>query len=75
MAEDDGAKQKVVSLLKDRDEDLSLIRATLQGTVNASADSIYRDANYFQEQIEGFTGDDAGQKDHKEMLSTLLQFV
>ena len=31
MAEDDGAKQKVAMLLKDRDEDLSLIRATLQG--------------------------------------------
>lgn len=31
VAEDDGAKQKVVTLLKDRDEDLSLIRGTLQG--------------------------------------------
>ncbi|KAJ5096335.1 hypothetical protein NUU61_005691 [Penicillium alfredii] len=30
IAEDDGAKKKVVSLLADRDEDLSLIKATLQ---------------------------------------------
>ncbi|OKP14598.1 Beta-catenin-like protein 1 -like protein [Penicillium subrubescens] len=31
VAEDDGAKKKVVSLLADRDEDLSLVRGTLQG--------------------------------------------
>lgn len=31
IAEDDGAKRKIVSLLADRDEDLSLIRGTLQG--------------------------------------------
>ncbi|CAG8903160.1 unnamed protein product [Penicillium egyptiacum] len=31
LAEDDGAKRKIVSLLADRDEDLSLIRGTLQG--------------------------------------------
>ena len=31
IAEDDGAKGKIVSLLADRDEDLSLIRGTLQG--------------------------------------------
>lgn len=31
IAEDDGAKRKVVALLADRDEDLSLIRGTLQG--------------------------------------------
>lgn len=31
IAEDDGAKTKIVSLLADRDEDLSLIRGTLQG--------------------------------------------
>lgn len=29
----------------------------------------------FKEQIEGFADDDAGQKDHKKMLLTLLQFV
>ncbi|EYE94963.1 beta-catenin-like protein 1 [Aspergillus ruber CBS 135680] len=57
VAEDDGAKQKVVTLLKDRDEDLSLIRGTLQ------------------EQVEGLSEDEPGQKDHKEMLDTLLQFV
>lgn len=31
IAEDDGAKKKVVALLADRDEDLSLVRGTLQG--------------------------------------------
>ncbi|KAJ5951703.1 uncharacterized protein N7479_010116 [Penicillium vulpinum] len=30
IAEDDGAKRKIVSLLADRDEDLSLVRGTLQ---------------------------------------------
>ncbi|RAH49449.1 DNA-directed RNA polymerase II core subunit RPB2 [Aspergillus brunneoviolaceus CBS 621.78] len=30
VAEDDGAKRKIVSLLADRDEDLSLVKATLQ---------------------------------------------
>ncbi|PLN80558.1 DUF1716-domain-containing protein [Aspergillus taichungensis] len=57
VAEDDGAKKKVVSLLADRDEDLTLIQKTLK------------------EQVEGLTDDDPGQKDRKEMLETLLQFV
>ncbi|KAL4743021.1 hypothetical protein BDV11DRAFT_216204 [Aspergillus similis] len=57
VAEDDGAKKKIVSILSDRDEDLSLIRSTLQ------------------EQIEGLSEDEPGQKDHKEMLQTLLQFL
>ncbi|KAJ5890528.1 uncharacterized protein N7473_006756 [Penicillium subrubescens] len=57
VAEDDGAKKKVVSLLADRDEDLSLVRGTLQ------------------EQLEGLGEEDQGQKDFKDMLSTLLQFV
>ncbi|KAJ5177391.1 uncharacterized protein N7500_000090 [Penicillium coprophilum] len=30
IAEDDGAKRKIISLLADRDEDLSLVRGTLQ---------------------------------------------
>lgn len=32
IAEDDGAKKKISELLADRDEDMSVIRATLQGT-------------------------------------------
>lgn len=40
VAEDDGAKQKIVSLLADRDEDLSLIRRTLQGKFQAPKGSI-----------------------------------
>lgn len=31
VAEDDGAKKKIQSLFADRDEDLSLVRKTLQG--------------------------------------------
>ncbi|RAK90975.1 DUF1716 domain protein [Aspergillus costaricaensis CBS 115574] len=57
VAEDDGAKKKIVSLLADRDEDLSLIRQTLQ------------------EQMEGLSEDEPGEKDSKEMLETLLQFL
>ncbi|KAL1982961.1 hypothetical protein VTN96DRAFT_648 [Rasamsonia emersonii] len=57
VAEDDGAKSKISSLLADRDEDLSLIRATLQ------------------EQMSDLGDDDPGQKDLKEMLSTLMQFL
>ncbi|KAJ5631794.1 uncharacterized protein N7484_011894 [Penicillium longicatenatum] len=57
IAEDDGAKKKVVSLLADRDEDLSLIRGTLQ------------------EQLQGLSDEEPGQKDTKDMLSTLLQFL
>ncbi|CEL06785.1 Putative DUF1716 domain protein [Aspergillus calidoustus] len=57
VAEDDGARKKIVSALADRDEDLSLIRRTLQ------------------EQIEGLSEEGPGEKDHKEMLQTLLQFL
>ncbi|KAJ5605184.1 hypothetical protein N7510_010338 [Penicillium lagena] len=57
VAEDDGAKKKIVSLLADRDEDLSLVRSTLQ------------------EQLEGLGEAEPGQKDFKDMLSTLLQFL
>ncbi|RMJ27349.1 DUF1716 domain protein [Aspergillus sp. HF37] len=57
VAEDDGAKRKVTALLADRDEDLSLLKKTLQG------------------QIEGLTEDEPGQKDLKDMLGTLLQFL
>ncbi|KAJ5632130.1 hypothetical protein N7490_008469 [Penicillium lividum] len=57
IAEDDGAKKRIVSLLADRDEDFSLIRGTLQ------------------EQLQGLGDEDPGQKDTKDMLNTLLQFV
>ena len=36
IAEDDGAKKKVVALLADRDEDLSLVRGTLTGMYHSS---------------------------------------
>ncbi|KAG2419776.1 hypothetical protein HFD88_004572 [Aspergillus terreus] len=57
VAEDDGARKRIVALLADRDEDLSLIQGTLK------------------EQIEGLSEEEPGQKDHKEMLETLLQFL
>ncbi|KAL4930508.1 DNA-directed RNA polymerase II core subunit RPB2 [Aspergillus undulatus] len=56
VAEDDGAKKKIVAVLSDRDEDLSIIRGTLQ------------------EQSAGLSEEEPGEKDHKEMLQTLLQF-
>jgi beta-catenin-like protein 1 len=40
IAEDDGAKKKVVALLADRDEDLSLVRGTLQGVFLYGEESI-----------------------------------
>ncbi|KAJ9316054.1 hypothetical protein DTO271D3_3630 [Paecilomyces variotii] len=57
VAEDDGAKKKIEALLADRDEDLSLVRGTLE------------------EQIEGLGEEDAGERDLKGMLETLLQFT
>lgn len=42
MAEDDGAKQKIVSLLADRDEDLSIIKATLRGKLHSLEGSFFR---------------------------------
>ncbi|EAU38576.1 conserved hypothetical protein [Aspergillus terreus NIH2624] len=57
VAEDDGARKRIVALLADRDEDLSLIQGTLK------------------EQIEGLSEEEPGQKDYKEMLETLLQFL
>lgn len=76
MAEDDGAKSKISSLLADRDEDLSLIRATLQGEqLLCILSSIIPDLTYFTEQMSDLGDDDPGQKDLKEMLSTLMQFL
>jgi beta-catenin-like protein 1 len=76
VAEDDGARQKIISLLADRDEDLSIIKATLKGKQH----SLERIPSFvltaFQsEQMEGLADDEPGQKDHKEMLGTLLQFL
>lgn len=75
MAEDDGAKQKIVSLLADRDEDLSIIKATLRGKLHSLEGSFFRTDFFRSEQMEGLTDDEPGQKDHKEMLGTLLQFL
>lgn len=71
VAEDDGAKKKIVGLLADRDEDLSLVKKTLQGRMSFS--SAYQ-ANPL-EQIEGLVDDEPGQKDLKDILGTLLQFL
>lgn len=73
VAEDDGAKKKVVSLLADRDEDLSLVRGTLQGKISLWSGVIA--SLTLTEQLEGLEDEDQGQKDFKDMLSTLLQFV
>lgn len=81
VAEDDGAKRKIVSLLADRDEDLSLVKATLQGMAITYTPPVFltmrtkTDNTLHLEQVEGLSEEDPGQKDHKEMLETLLQFV
>jgi hypothetical protein len=48
VAEDDGARKRIVALLADRDEDLSLIQGTLKGMFQQLqvASGIY--ANYLQ---------------------------
>lgn len=73
IAEDDGAKKKVVSLLADRDEDLSLVRGTLQGWFG----HLYKDSETLTlvEQLDGIDEGEPGQKDFKDMLSTLLQYL
>ncbi len=73
IAEDDGAKKKVVTFLAERDEDLSLVRGTLQGWF----DHLSKDSEMLtlQEQLDGIDEGEPGQKDLKDMLSTLLQFL
>lgn len=78
VAEDDGAKRKIVSLLADRDETLSLIHSTLKGKSSPSRLISFLpslDSLTATEQTEGLVEDEPGQKDHKEMLETLLQFL
>jgi beta-catenin-like protein 1 len=72
IAEDDGAKKKVVALLADRDEDLSLVRGTLQGKFDLC--SMVSTLTGI-EQLDGLGEEEQGQKDFKDMLSTLLQFL
>lgn len=72
IAEDDGAKKKVVALLRDRDEDLSLVRGTLQGKFDLF--SMVSTLTGI-EQLDGLGEEEQGQKDFKDMLSTLLQFL
>lgn len=73
VAEDDGAKRKVVSLLADRDEDLSQVRVTLQGELFGLSGTV--EILTQVEQMEGLADEEPGQKDFKDMLSTLLQFL
>ncbi|KAL1990431.1 hypothetical protein VTN49DRAFT_6270 [Thermomyces lanuginosus] len=50
IAEDDGAKKKISELLADRDEDMSVIRATLQEQINDLDDDAA--ANEFKDMLE-----------------------
>lgn len=73
LAEDDGAKKKIVSLLADRDEDLSLIRGTLKGM---SYGKVLKFSSLTKvEQLEGLGEEEPGHEDFKDMLTTLLQFL
>lgn len=77
VAEDDGAKKKIEALLADRDEDLSLVRGTLEGERNHIGPYSWNSIvlTNITEQIEGLGEEDAGERDLKEMLETLLQFT
>jgi beta-catenin-like protein 1 len=75
LAEDDGAKKKIVSLLADRDEDLSLVRSTLQGKLQTIPQHFNISYLTGTEQLEGLSEEEPGHKDIKDMLSTLLQFL
>ncbi|KAM7197535.1 putative DUF1716 domain containing protein [Rhypophila sp. PSN 637] len=59
VAEDDGARGKIKELLKDRDEDLGVLRKTLEEQMKG---------------IEADAGDE-GAKDTREMLRTLVEFL
>lgn len=69
VAEDDGAKQKVVSLLKDHDEDLSLIRGTLQGgLLFLHLISTFLNANCSQSKLRGCRKMSLGRRTIKKCL-------
>lgn len=59
VAEDDGAKSKIKDLLSDQDQDLGVIKATIQEQLS----DIEEDS------------DDQEARDTREMLATLLQFL
>lgn len=78
VAEDDGAKSRIKSLLADRDEGLEVIRNTLQGTVHISTSvRLYPGLKLtvITEQLDGLGEVDSGGQDTKDMLGTLLQFL
>lgn len=75
IAEDDGAKNKIKDLLSDRDEHLSVIKATLQGKLSVLHEH-FATLTQGTEQLSGLEEtDDTDEEDTKEMLSTLLQFL
>lgn len=51
VAEDDGAKQKITTLLSDRDEDLSLLRKTLQGRHSTALTSTVLETDFSQNKL------------------------
>ncbi|KAK3316922.1 Catenin-beta-like protein [Apodospora peruviana] len=60
VAEDDGARRKIVSLLADRDESLDVLRKTIQEQIDGIGDDL-------KENDEG--------RDTRDMLVTLAQFL
>ncbi|OAX84585.1 hypothetical protein ACJ72_01037 [Emergomyces africanus] len=79
VAEDDGAKSKIKTLLSDRDEDLGVIKATLQGTLkithNARTNQYVAKLTINLEQLNGLDEPSPDEIDTKEMFGTLLQFL
>ena len=76
IAEDDGAKSKVQALLSDQDQDLSVLKATLQGSLNSVEFSVrVQMLIRYLEQLTGLEESETDEQDEKDMLGTLIQFL
>jgi beta-catenin-like protein 1 len=77
IAEDDGAKRRIVKGLADRDEDLSVIRATLQGMPILRGRSGKPILTLIPEQLESASEEEPSEDQRltKDMLNALLQFI
>jgi len=73
VAEDDGAKKKIQSLLADRDESLAVVKATIQGMVVLLDGE--NETNPVTEQLDTIVGDTEEETWTKEMLTALLPFL
>lgn len=75
VAEDDGAKSRIKSLLADQDQGLEVIRNTLQGEQLLPFVPVRLNLTEITEQLDGLSEADASEQDTKDMLGALLQFL